>query len=249
MCYYDFKLERSYMNNFNFIDINSYKTIVYKDFEAIQKIIDMGLSYDILCQTFIDAIEQKRNLPPYAMSMRKNLTILFSAVETFRAQLLCNGWTYKEEKNFNFTISPNERIAVHIASGNEFVGRENSCKTQKKGKVSQTIIEMNKFVQLNLSIPNFYKFQIQNNRKNSLTWFLLFHRKGNRVQIELSLPRFYDTKAQKVIAWYERILLPDIIIPDDNITSHNSTDIPPYKGSEFQPLCNNSIDDIDITKK
>ena len=45
------------MNNFNFIDINSYKTIVYKDFEAIQKIIDMGLSYDIFCQTFIDAID------------------------------------------------------------------------------------------------------------------------------------------------------------------------------------------------
>ena len=220
------------------------KTVNYVDLDAISKLESFGLSYDDIRTAFIKANEEKRKKPKYAMPLEVNLTMLIESVKILRSLLLARGWAYEDKRNFNKTISPNGRFTLTISSGDEFVGNITvPCKTKnKKGVICEKIVEMNNIIQLNLDIPNFQTYKLKYNPKLALNWFLMFHHTKNSIKLELSLPALYDLKTKKVISWYERIILPEIRL-QDIIVNINDVDAP------LKPLCDNILEDINITKK
>ena len=216
-------------------------TKIYQGEEALKKLHSIGgLSYDLICQIFINAYKIKNNKSRYAMPLDINLSMLCNSVTELREHLCKIGWNICDKGNLNKTISPNKQVCITISSGDEAVGRAKNVSTKnRKGLLTKDIIIANQVVQL--SFLGNSKIISESFISPRPHWFILFHNDGSKVRVEVSCPRSICTTNNKITDWYERILLPDI---DVNYLNTENNVLP-----NPTPLCDNNNLDIEVSRK
>ena len=162
--------------------------------------------------TFFNCTE---NHPPIA----RGIWAWGETVCALREYLLPKGWKRSEENNYSLVISPDDRIAIAVCTGDENTGVPNATPSNKahKGSSTKNAIIYN---QLELGLPPETSFPSLLTRANyfqnqQVTWILLVHRADDEVRCELSLPSSFGTG--QIDDWKERILLKPIPLNDGQI--------------------------------
>ena len=144
-----------------------------------------------------------------------------------REYLLPKGWRRSDENNYSLVISPDDRIAIAVCTGDENTGVPNAMPSNKAHKGSSTM-EAIIYNQLELGLPpetSLPSLPARTNcfQKQQVTWILLVHRAADEVRCELSLPSSFGTG--QINDWNERILLKSNPIerrPDPDYTTGSS---------------------------
>ena len=155
------------------------------------------------------------NHPPIA----RGIWTWGETVRALREYILPKGWRISDEKNYSLVISPDDRIAIAVCTGDENTGVPNATPSNKaqKGSSTESAIIYN---QLELGLPPETSLPLLPMRSNycqnqRVTWILLVHRAADEVRCELSLPSSFGTG--QIDDWKERILLKPIPLNDGQI--------------------------------
>lgn len=130
----------------------------------------------------------------------------FRFAETVRSladQLAPLGWVRRDYKNFSTVVSPDGRVAIAVASGDDGTGDLFADVTTRSPKGAATYEAIDR----NLSLPLDERYEADNKRPQvqTATWFLLHDRREGKVYAELSLPKYIvDGYVQ---TWEPRIAL------------------------------------------
>lgn len=151
-----------------------------------------------------------------------------ASVRVLREFLIPKGWMRRDIKNSPRIISPDGRVALMVATGDEATGNSVIMPKTKshKGATTRTAISNNE-AQSSLFAEEMIPHMVpvaSVGQSNKSTWVLLVHihidQSGNQrhfVRCELSLPVGMDDSGH-ITAWGERIILPELPIdPDDLI--------------------------------
>lgn len=133
------------------------------------------------------------------------------AVAALREQVLPEGWTRSDERNYALAVSPDGLIAINVATGDGGTGRPNANPSNKAPKGSSTAdaITTNQHqLELDLPVPDVPHIRGDD---GPLTWFLLLHRADAEIRCELSLPSAMSPDG-RITRWQERIILAPIPI-------------------------------------
>lgn len=130
-------------------------------------------------------------------------------VRALRERLVPEGWTRDDTKNFSTAVSPDGRIAIAVARGDEATGDVDATPSTKYPKGAATI----EAVERNLLLP-FDETAIAANASSGIeptrsTWFLLHSRENGTLKCELSRPTAVD-RSGHVEEWDERLILAPI---------------------------------------
>lgn len=156
------------------------------------------------------------------------------SVRSLRDQLMPKKWKKDDEGNFPTIVSPDEKIAISVATGDEGTGKEDATPKTKyaKGVAAEIAISKN----LNSLFPEI-RADAQaekEKRDNKQTWILLKRREKDTngivtVYAELSLPASLK-EGEQVKEWITRIILepiktdPNVKVQDD--TTEEPIDVP-----------------------
>lgn len=196
----------------NITTILSQETLIFKGVEAINKLNEMGITYEILANATSNGYKMKGKKSKYAPPICRSLSFWENTIIMLREQLIeALGWSICDDYNLNRTISPKKDFAIVISSGNANVGKNaNPSTLNKKGQLSAAVVDVNNVVQLSLfPIPsiNAKKYNIE----RIPHWFLLYYNDGSKIWMELSLPRKLDRNG-RISSWFQRIILEPIEI-------------------------------------
>lgn len=136
-------------------------------------------------------------------------------VRALREYVLTIGWSRSDENNYSVVLSPDERIAIAVATGDEGTGRAYVSPSTKAPKGPSTV-EAVAANQLLLDLFEALEPRVESSSGHSedrATWILLIHRTQNEVRCELSLPSSIGDDG-RIDGWQERILLTPV--PVDN---------------------------------
>lgn len=192
--------------------ILSQETLVFKGVETINKLKEMGLTYEILANATSNGYKMKRKKSKYAPPICKSISFWENTIVMLREQLIENfGWTICDDFNLNRTISPKKDFAIVISSGNANVGKNvNPSTLNKKGQLSAAVVDVNNVVQL-----SFFPIKSTKTKKYNVEriphWFLLYYNDGNKIWMELSLPKKIGNDG-RISSWFQRIILEPIEI-------------------------------------
>jgi hypothetical protein len=128
-----------------------------------------------------------------------------ATVRMLREELVMINWTRCDEGNFATIVSPDQKIAIAVASGNEDTGIEHAVPTTRSSKgpnkAAAVVInsgQLDFFLAEATPVDDAYK---------RATWMLLFHTYGDEIRGEPSLPVQMDEEGH-ISIWKERIILP-----------------------------------------
>lgn len=130
-----------------------------------------------------------------------------------------HGWKASETDNFSRTISPNGKHQLIVASGTAYTGLEHgfATTTRKKGKKTKQAVEDNwdLFTFANQTpFASIVEAGLQTqNQDGPNTWYILVHFAKKHVRVEMSIPHAFADG--RVSEWRERILIPQIELPED----------------------------------
>ncbi len=227
------------MQNINLIVREPIKeSLIYAGEEAVKKLSRMGLTYEILSNSVLEGYVQKQRLSQYAPPLFRGLSPWGHTAIALREQLIQVGWTLCDEYNLNRTISPNNDFTIVVSSGNAGVGKVGYAPStlNRKGELSNIVIDVNNEVQL-----TFFPIETNKTKKYNISkmfhWFLLYYNDGEKLWLELSLPRELNAKG-RVSSWFQRIVLPPVDLSDFEVNPNN-----------LNPNPCKQLDDIKIAKK
>ncbi len=196
----------------NTATILSQETLIFKGIDAINKLGEMGLSYETLANAASNGHKMKKKKSKYAPPICKSISFWENTIIMLREQLVEKlGWSICDDYNLNRTISPRKDYSIVVSSGNANVGKNaNPSTLNKKGQLSAAVVDVNNVVQLSL-------FPIQSSKTKKYNveriphWFLLYYNDGNKIWLELSLPRQIG-KDGRISSWFQRIILEPVEI-------------------------------------
>lgn len=132
-------------------------------------------------------------------------------VGAMREYLTTLGWENSDDNNYSLSLSPDGRLAIGVATGNEETGRiaGSPSTTASKGRNTVTAILVNQG-QLKL-FPEEPQADPGASEKlaDRTTWMLLIRRDREEIRCELSLPVSIDGE-MRIDTWRERIILRSI---------------------------------------
>lgn len=192
--------------------IPSQETLTFKGLDAINKLREMELSYEILANAASNGYKMKKKKSKYAPPICKSISFWENTIVMLREQLIeKQGWHICDDYNLNRTISPKSDYSIVVSSGNANVGKNvNPTTLNKKGQLSAAVVDVNNVVQLSL-------FPIQSSKTKKYNveriphWFFLYYNDGNKIWLELSLPRQIG-KDGRISSWFQRIILEPVEI-------------------------------------
>ena len=122
-------------------------------------------------------------------------------------------WTWKNRQNLPLVVRPDGLMCITVATGDTATGIESATPQTKnpRGKVTRAAI-MENAGQLSL-FDGMERLHAVDTEPSTLTWILLFHRDGDVVRCELSLPRAWDADGRPS-AWAERLILDPVGVVD-----------------------------------
>lgn len=156
-----------------------------------------------------------------------------ASVRALREFLIPKGWTREDIKNSPRITSSEQDVTIMVATGDEATGNPMATPKTKsnKGTTTRNAINNNEN-QVSLfseeMIPHTMPAK-SINQANGSTWLLLVHVHIDQqsedpkhiIRCELSLPVGMDQSGH-ITAWSERIILPEITVDPDNITTESA---------------------------
>lgn len=162
---------------------------------------DMGLTDAIIHQVVVRGETERDTVSPLDAPIRGGMNAYCERVLAIRELLAGHGWTADNSKNLCTVVSPCERHAIVVVSGDHFTGLEKANPQPKYPRGTATAYAVNKS---QLSLFGEDEEQDGEEAKRAL-WFLLVYRHPgeSEARVELSLP---DTICEKgtVVRWIER---------------------------------------------
>lgn len=214
-------------------------TVIIKGVEAIQHLQSMGLTYDVFAKAVLSGYHEQKAKSIYSPPITKSIAFWDNSIVMLR-ELLSRGfgWRICDKYNLNRTISPDNKFAIVVSSGNANVGKNyNPSTMNRKGELSAAVIDVNNNIQLSL-FPMTNKKSKKYNIERIPHWFFLYYNDGKKIWMELSYPREIGNDG-RISSWYTRIILEPVeIVSSDkisNVLGNRSSNI--------------DLTDIDISKK
>lgn len=138
-----------------------------------------------------------------------------------RLRLVPRGWTADDTRNFSRIVSPDDRMAFTVSTGDENTGKPGlpqPCTKHPRGPETDLAIEMNKQMSL-FDSPGDADFDSDaaTSRPKRETWTLLVATTGTNVSYELSLGDDQDSQG-RITSWSERILFPPLEIDPSTLS-------------------------------
>ena len=122
-----------------------------------------------------------------------------------------DNWVRRDPSNLSLIVSPDESVALAVATGDERTGRNGMPHPRTKygkGPTVLTAVERNA-EQLLL----FDSARREKAKRPPLTWFLLVRRGRGEIRWEVSLPDAVDDEGY-IVSWSHRIILEPISLED-----------------------------------
>jgi hypothetical protein len=200
--------------------------------DVTARLAELGLDQLVLqeavMQGMIARSECTLNDPPQA----PGICAWARVIRVLREKLIPRQWTRSDEGNYSLVVSPCNKFAIAVATGDENTGivMANPMTKSPKGPLTQSAIDVNQY-QLSLfnALP---EYEIPKTAHNDrMTWILLqtYDLGKKEVRFELSLPSKYSGK---VDGWSERIIMMALpfdsasLIPTPNLPKLPDIDVP-----------------------
>lgn len=173
--------------------------------EVTGELTDLGLSVEILREAMLVGESARdtctANDPPNAAGF----DAWARTVRALREMLIPQGWTRNDDANFSTVISPDGRVAIAVATGDEGTGNPGATPKTKYPKGPATVAAIrNNRRQLLL-----FKSNEITTGDDVATWMLVRRRVEDSLFSELSLPADLG-EDERVVDWAVRIILEPI---------------------------------------
>lgn len=138
-----------------------------------------------------------------------------------REILSFRGWTNCDRDNIPKTVAPDGSMAIIPITGDRATGNPRATPVTKRprGLASVRLIHLN--VQYDFLGDLDLGQEVEDEPEGRITWYLLYHRAGDQLRAELSLPMAVDG-CGRIEAWRERIILPTIDLSDGPAPSRDA---------------------------
>lgn len=199
------------------------ETIVHSEQNAVRKRLrDLGLTVDVFSNAITAGYQAAANCTDLDPKMYSGLTFWAVVIRNLRVALLPSKWEAKDDGNYSITVSPDERFAITVATGDEATGiadRVPTTQSRKGPRTMEAVAANMKQLGFELTFPDGWIPPLYDPAKfgDCTTWILLIYRDGMMLRAELSHPLGFDDN-KRVSGWRERILLPSVEIgPRDQV--------------------------------
>lgn len=183
--------------------------IHHENLEVVDRLALMGLSVDALRDAVAMGEAARNACTANDPTIAPGFLAWARTTRGLRELLAPTGWRRSSEGGLETVVAPDDKLAVLVATGDEFTGRvAGSPKTKyPKGPATVAAIEQN---QLNL-FPDLEPVVPGPVRVDRLTWLLLISRGVGEVRCELSLPAAIGDDG-RVESWWERVILAPVAL-------------------------------------
>lgn len=183
--------------------------MIRMDFSDVNsRLAELGLSRELLVAAVTQGMMARSECTPNDPPLYAGFATWALTVRGLREVLSPQpyGWSRSDEGGYSLVISPNGKMAIAVATGDENTGNPAITPLTKspKGPRTQSAIEVNQYQE---SLEGFESAEITNDpHSDCVTWILLQHYDQMRKEVlmELSLP---TSISGKVDGWSERIIL------------------------------------------
>jgi hypothetical protein len=160
------------------------------------------------------------NHPPFFGGMWRFAEI----VRNLREELLPEGWGRSDRRNFSTVLSPDRRVAIAVAQGDESTGDADKTPTTRyaKGVTVQEAVDGNRLLPF-YEVDDLADSELE---PQLITWILLHSRVGDAVRVELSRPAVIDGSGF-VQAWDERLIIGSVELNPTRMSVPDSDPVVP----------------------
>ena len=124
-----------------------------------------------------------------------------------------DNWVRRDPSNLSLIVSPDEAVALAVATGDERTGREGMPHPRTKYGKGPTVVSA---VERNAEqLELFDSGRQKRTTRPPLTWFLLVRRSPGEIRCEVSLPNAVDEEGY-IVSWSDRIILDPISVADSD---------------------------------
>jgi hypothetical protein len=163
----------------------------------------LGLDQATIEEIVIYGLKERQAVSPLAPPAFSGTTQWAETIVGARLTLIPKGWTRDDSHNFSRTVSPDERVAIVVATGDERTGIATAEPATRHPKGSETGAAVEKNAQIPLfSLGNSPVPQCE-------TWVLLLCTTDLEMRYELSRPKKQNADG-RITAWSDRIIFPAI---------------------------------------
>jgi hypothetical protein len=174
------------------------------------RLIELGLKREVLAEAVMEGMMARSECTPNDPPLFPGYSTFSRTVRSLREHLIPQpyGWSRCDDGGYSTVVSPDGKMAIAVATGDEHTGDPTITPLTKspKGPRTQSAIEVNQYQQRYL-FEEFETPELEDEQVNEcVTWILLqrYDDARKEVSYELSLPISY---AGKVDGWSERIIL------------------------------------------
>lgn len=186
----------------------------------------LALDEAVITEMIVRGFTKRQTCTPFHPPAYPGVSQWAETVAASRELLIPRGWSYSDANNLSLVISPDEKVAVAVSTGDDNTGRseyrygEIQPRTKHpKGSEMRSAVEANEPTTLfDVATGEPVKREVDLDLNRLRTWVLLLAMIEQEIRYELSLPKRQD-KEGYVCEWSERIIFPAIAI--DSLPSRN----------------------------
>lgn len=179
-------------------------TQLWVEEKATDRLADLGLSQEMLERVIRRADAEAQHCSAFDPPLLEGLTRWGRATRYLREELVPQGWSFDNPRNFARTIHPAGDFAIVITTGDELTGVPGMMPGTKHPKGYETALAVAANAQLSFDFGP----QFSHHGSDIITWFLMFHSDEREHRVELSLPGGFSGGV--ITHWDERIILPPL---------------------------------------
>lgn len=176
------------------------------------RLFELGLEERTIEEAVIRGLSERQTCTPFHPPSYPGTTQWAETHAALRQLLAPASWTPCDRRNYSRVLSPNERIAITVATGDLHtgdIGLVEPATRYPKGPATRDAVEDNQLSLLPL-VPS-EDPEADEETIVAQTWILLLATDEQELVYELSLAAEQDGEG-RVVAWSERIIFPPIEI-------------------------------------
>ena len=207
-------------------------TTVYTDNEAENRLKEINIKNQHLQDACLAGLLQKNNCNENNTKGGPGFIQWDETIRSLRELSIEDGWTRYQQNHLEGIISENSKTIILPSSGNLSTGNPNQTPINKNPKGYRTIQIIEKVAQGNL----FTGYPDQSDDVYNELFILLYYCTDQKLKMELSKP-LQITRQGKIVAWQERIIIPEYNLYDfDPSKYNNSPNLPDSDSLDIEVL-------------
>jgi hypothetical protein len=192
------------------------------------RLFELGLEERTVEEAVLRGLSARRTCTPFHPPSFPGTTQWAETHAALRQLLAPAGWSPCDRRNYSRIISPNERIAITVATGDDHtgeIGLFEPATRYPKGPATRNAVDINLQLSL-LPVEPIAEADAAEEVISAQTWILLLATDDDELTYELSLPAGQDEEG-RVISWSERIIFPSIEIAQIPLLQEDDEDDDP----------------------